>query len=91
MHGFKDAEDYWHQSSSLYFLKSISCSTLMVNSQDDPFIPPDSIPFSTIHHQDQLDLLTPRYGGHVGFGNWRLNDMLWHEDRVMAFLQQQGL
>jgi len=63
----------------------------MVNSQDDPFIPPDSIPFSTIRHQDQLDLLTPRYGGHVGFGNWRLNDMLWHEDRVMAFLQQQGL
>jgi hypothetical protein len=37
-HGFKDASDYYKQSSSLQFLKNISIPTLLINAKNDSFL-----------------------------------------------------
>src|SRR5699024_7822490 len=38
IHGFKDAEDYYTQCSSIHFLQRIKIPTLIVNAQNDPFL-----------------------------------------------------
>ncbi|MFH0960491.1 MAG: alpha/beta fold hydrolase [Pseudomonadota bacterium] len=44
LHGFKDADDYYSQSSSKQFLKTVSIPTLLINSADDPFLSPNCYP-----------------------------------------------
>jgi len=44
MHGFKDAADYWYQSSSKPWLKKIQIPTLVLNARNDPFLPEQVLP-----------------------------------------------
>ena len=39
IHGFKDADDYWTRASSKPLLKHIRVPTLLLNAQNDPFLP----------------------------------------------------
>src|SRR5690606_34261903 len=41
MNGFKNAQEYWEKSSSIYYLKDISVPTLIVNAKNDPFLTPE--------------------------------------------------
>ncbi len=84
LHGFEGAEDYYRRCSSSGYLKSIAVETLLIQSENDPLIPPEAIP--------GLELLSPaielqltKKGGHVGFvsaspGNWL-------EQRILNFMQ----
>jgi hypothetical protein len=85
LHGFKGARDYWHQSSAGPHLNSISIPTLLVMSEDDPFIPSHLIPHhSQLSHSTQL--ITTQYGGHVGFVNGRFPGFLqWIPDIIMSY------
>jgi uncharacterized protein len=86
-HGFKDAEDYWAQCSSLNFIPQIKIPTLLINALDDPFLGPNCYPFSYAEKSDCLFLETPKYGGHVGFAS--LNEQYWHEKRIIDFIEFQ--
>lgn len=44
LHGYASASDYYQRCSSLYFLSSIRVPTLIVQSQDDPFVYSHSAP-----------------------------------------------
>ncbi|RMF60073.1 MAG: alpha/beta fold hydrolase, partial [Calditrichaeota bacterium] len=44
IHGFKDAKDYWTQSSSKQFIPSITVPTLLINAKNDPFLSPECYP-----------------------------------------------
>ncbi|KXW55716.1 alpha/beta fold hydrolase [Ferrovum sp. PN-J185] len=85
LHGFKGARDYWSQSSAGPHLHAISTPTLLVMSQDDPFIPKHLIPKpSQLSHSTQL--ITSQYGGHVGFVNGRFPGFLqWIPDIIMSY------
>ncbi len=85
LNGFRDAEDYWKKSSCRHFLRNIHKPALLINAIDDPFIPPYNIPFKKIKNNKNLVALSPKYGGHLGFGKWRLNESLWHEKQVLSF------
>lgn len=66
LHGFSDAHDYYRRASSRYYLGQIRVPTLLIQSEDDPFVYPRSLPDA-----DELSASTrferlPR-GGHVGF------------------------
>lgn len=66
LHGFRDADDYWHKVSSKPLLKAIAVPTLVINAKNDPFLPADALPGpSEVAPAVQLD--QPETGGHVAF------------------------
>lgn len=85
IHGFKDAEDYWMQSSSKRWLKHIRVPTLVINARNDPFFPEDALP----GREDASDAVTldyPESGGHVGFVSGNFPGHLgWLPRRILSF------
>lgn len=90
LHGFRDAADYYAQSSSIAFLRRIRRPTLLLSAQDDPFHSREVLrdveaiaatnPFITTEFHER--------GGHVGFvggAPWR--PTYYVELRVASFLE----
>ena len=66
LNGYLNVEDYYRRASSRYFLGTIDTPTLIIQSEDDPFVFKHSIPeASELSACTQLELHTK--GGHVGF------------------------
>ena len=86
LHGFKDAEDYWEKSSSLYYLEHINVPTLMINALDDPFLSEKCYPIEIAGNHRNLFLETPKYGGHVGFVLFNSQGLYWSEKRTIQFI-----
>ncbi len=87
LHGFQDVHDYYNRSSSRQYLKSITVSTLLIQSLDDPFMTADVLPgLNEISPHVQLEF-TP-HGGHVGFISGRIpfKPQYWLEQRIPEFL-----
>jgi hypothetical protein len=84
INGFKDAKDYYAQSNSLQFLKNIQTPTLIINALDDPFASKSCIPKKEAEESEYLYLMTPKYGGHVGFYDFN-KKYLWSEKKIAAF------
>jgi predicted alpha/beta-fold hydrolase len=87
-HGFTDAEDYWKQCSSKQFIPAIERPTLLINAQDDPLLPAAAYPGKEARQNENVQFVTPRFGGHVGF----VSDLFcyrapWHETYLLRFLQ----
>ena len=84
-HGFKDAEDYWNQSSSKPWLKEIEVPTLMINARNDPFFPGEGLP-GRQEVSASVTLEYPESGGHVGFvsGNFP-GHLRWLPRRMLRF------
>ena len=93
LHGFRDAEDYYTQSSSLPWLSRISLPTLLLNAVDDPFLPAEVL--DDVRHAARenpaLTLEFPARGGHAGFigGRNPFRPVYYMEQRVCDFLAQQ--
>lgn len=89
LHGFKNAADYYQQSSSRQFLAAIQVPTLIVHAKDDPFVPSTAIPTQQ-EISTQVQLQITEKGGHVGFiaGDTPWQPIYWIEQRVAHFLQQ---
>lgn len=84
LHGFSGAEDYYGQCSSIGFLSSIETRTLLIQSSDDPMIPPAALPTAAqLSPAIEYELLDK--GGHVGFVNAQTNP--WLEHRILRFVQ----
>jgi hypothetical protein len=91
LHGFRDAHDYYTQSSALRFLDRIRRPTLMLSSRDDPFLPA-AVLDEVIDVARRNAYLEPEFserGGHVGFVGgppWRPS--YYAEERVGEFLAE---
>lgn len=85
--GFRNAIDYYARSSSKQYLDRIHIPTLLIQAEDDPFIPFEQ------YHSSKMSacciLLATKYGGHVGFvtRSSRLEDSFWAENRVVEFFR----
>ena len=66
LHGFKSTEDYWARGSAKPHLNQIKIPTLVVNAQNDPFVPAWCLP-SQRDVGEFVALWQPAHGGHVGF------------------------
>jgi len=87
LYGFKDAQDYYGQSSSKQYLKSITTPTLIIHAKDDPFMTPQVIPSAEeLSKAVRLEVTTG--GGHVGFvcGHIPGFARYWLDQRIPAFL-----
>ncbi|MBU6467985.1 MAG: alpha/beta fold hydrolase [Betaproteobacteria bacterium] len=91
LHGFKGAEDYWQQSSAGPLLKNIALPTLIIMSEDDPFIPSYLIPNpNELSHSTEI--LVTSQGGHVGFVNGPFPGFLqWIPDTIFTFIRNKTL
>lgn len=66
LHGYADVDDYYRRASSRYYLGEIRTRTLIVQSSDDPFVFPHSLPEAhELSASTRLELHAK--GGHVGF------------------------
>lgn len=87
LHGFRDAQDYWDQSSCGPRLHQIRVPTMIVNAVDDPFLAPACFPSRAAEASEWVHLVAPARGGHVGFvsglGLW---GEYWSETVVADFL-----
>jgi predicted alpha/beta-fold hydrolase len=89
LHGFSGADDYYERSSSAQYLPLIRIPTLILHSEDDPFLPASSIPYSNIAGNSRLHAIITRTGGHVGFiGGSPLKPQFWAEETAARFLAQ---
>ncbi|SFH37939.1 hypothetical protein SAMN05216299_10983 [Nitrosospira sp. Nsp14] len=90
LHGFRDTEDYWEQSSSKPWLRQIEVPTLLINALNDPFMPASVLPRS----QEVSSAVVrefPEEGGHAGFLHAPFPGKLtWLPERIVSFFGQQG-
>lgn len=84
INGFKDAEDYYLKASSKQFIHNISKPTLLINALDDPFLSESCFPISEAEENSYFFLMTPIYGGHVGFIS--KGAFYWSEIQILNFL-----
>ena len=84
-HGFLGAEDYWQKCSARQFLPAIDVPALLLSAKDDPFLTPESFPFSEAGDNPRFSLEVPERGGHLGFLDTRGS---WIGKRVPAFLSR---
>ena len=89
--GFRDASDYYARSSALRVAGEIRVPTLLLTSQDDPFVPFASFTAAGITENPNVTLLAPRHGGHCAFVSRHGGaDRFWAEACVMEFFAEKG-
>lgn len=84
VYGFRDADDYYTQSSSGPFLAGIRIPTLIIRSKDDPFFDPADIPYKVLNTNPFLTPIITEKGGHVGFMEGA--GKFWAEREAARFL-----
>ena len=85
LHGYRDTDDYWHRASARHILPDITVPTLVLNAQNDPFLPAQYLPQRA---SARVTLEYPQHGGHVGFASGPLPGNLdWLPHRIVQFLK----
>jgi predicted alpha/beta-fold hydrolase len=85
LHGFRDADDYWDRASAKHWLSDITVPTLVLNAQNDPFLPGRHLPQVAAR---AVTLDYPVEGGHVGFAAGAVPGQLtWLPRRILSFLE----
>lgn len=86
LHGYASTEDYWRRASAKFILNDITLPTLVLNAQNDPFLPGRYLPMQAAAC---VTLEYPEQGGHVGFagGSFSANNR-WLPKRVLHFFDQ---
>lgn len=89
LHGFRNTDEYWSQSSSKPWLRHVQVPTLVINARNDPFMPASVLPESA-DVSSAVTLEFPEQGGHAGFLNSPFPGRLrWLPERIINFLQNQ--
>ena len=65
--GFRDADEYYRQSSAAQFIPAIDVPTTIITSRDDPFVPFEMFSSQGVCYPENVRLVAPHHGGHVGY------------------------
>ncbi|MES2128451.1 MAG: alpha/beta fold hydrolase [Pseudomonadota bacterium] len=85
LHGYRNTDDYWDRASAKHVLEDITVPTLVLNAQNDPFLPGIHLPRKASRH---VLLDYPLAGGHVGFAVGAPPGRLdWLPQRLLHFLE----
>ncbi|CAB3780304.1 YheT family hydrolase [Pararobbsia alpina] len=85
LHGYRDADDYWHRASAIHVLGEIAVPTLVLNARNDPFLPAHALP-TRAQVSSSVELEQPATGGHVGFMTGAFPGRLdWLGTRLLNF------
>ena len=83
--GFRDAQDYYQQSSSYPWLNHIQLPTLIINPANDPFLGGKCFPRELASKMPNLYLEIPPDGGHCGFITPKHQEW-WPAQRIRQFV-----
>jgi uncharacterized protein len=83
MFGYDSAEHYWAENSSLPLLHKITVPCQLVNALDDPFL--DHRCYPDQKTANNVQLVYPKHGGHVGWARWNMKKALWSEEIALEF------
>jgi len=89
LNGFRNATDYYAESSSSRYLSGVRVPTLLLHAEDDPFLPSECVPIDKTGRNPYVELRLEPSGGHVGFlegGPWR--PRFWADEMGARFLAQ---
>ena len=88
LHGYRDTDDYWTRASAKPLLVQIAAPTLMINAQNDPFLPARVLPRAD-EVSDAVRLEFPATGGHVGFVSSPFPGRIdWLPQRMLGFFRK---
>jgi predicted alpha/beta-fold hydrolase len=87
LHGFANADDYYRRCSSGSVLSQITCPVRLIQSLNDPFIPPAVLPRREAL-PTHIELQQCAQGGHVGFVS--STDRLWLERQILGAIDGVG-
>jgi uncharacterized protein len=86
LHGYRNTDDYWHRASAKLVLNDICVRTLVLNAQNDPFLPARFLPQQA---STMVTLDYPKHGGHVGFSTGLFPGKIdWLPQRILNFFTQ---
>jgi predicted alpha/beta-fold hydrolase len=91
LHGFTGKDEYYDRCSSWRYLEHIRIPTLIVNSLDDPFMTPASLPSAT-ELPDSVQLEVSTHGGHIGYidGGTPWRPTYYLPGRILDFLDSHS-
>ena len=87
LRGFKNANNYYEFCSCRKNIPEIHVPTLIVNAQNDPFLPTPCQPIQECKHHVWVHLEMPSDGGHLGFMLESINGRYFSEQRALEFLR----
>lgn len=90
LNGFNNVHSYYRESSSRQYLRHIQTPTLMIHSEDDPFMTPEVLPTES-ELSDYVVMELSKKGGHVGFitGSTLGVPIYWLDQRIPEYLSEQ--
>ncbi len=90
--GFRNAEDYYYRASAMRVVDRIRVPTLIITSEDDPFVPSQPFHDSRVTSNAWIDLRVTEHGGHCGFVGARsgADDGYWAENEIVQFVAKFG-
>jgi predicted alpha/beta-fold hydrolase len=89
--GFRDAADYYAQSSAMRVIDAIRKPTLIVAAEDDPFVPFAMFANEALRGNLNISLVATRHGGHCAFIAQEDGDgRFWAEARIVEFCKEQS-
>ena len=80
-YGYQDANHYWKENSSLFFLSNIKIPVLSLSSLDDPFLSNSCYPNPATN--EHIIFVNTNHGGHVGY---RQKQSYFYEKIAASFL-----
>jgi len=88
--GFEGAADYYNKASSLHVLEKISIPTLVIHSDDDPFVAISAESQRKLQENSSITFLQTKHGGHCAFIGDSVadDDGRWAERKIVEFLAQ---
>ena len=84
IHGFKNGDDYYYQTSPLRVIDQIDRPILAINALNDPMLGESCYPYHVAEEHRYFYLETPKYGGHCGFP-LKNSPYSWAEKRAYQF------
>ncbi len=90
--GYTSASHYYDVSGARHVLADIRIPTVIITTQDDPFIPSSMFSTSNITRNPFIELMITRYGGHCGFfqRHQSTEDNYWVENRLIEMISQHA-
>jgi uncharacterized protein len=86
--GFRDAQEYYQASSASKVVGKVKVPTLLIEAQDDPFVPYAAILAAGVKENSAITLLAPEYGGHCAFVSDKAGaERFWAEKTVVEFCE----
>ncbi|MEM0995947.1 MAG: alpha/beta fold hydrolase [Bacteroidota bacterium] len=85
-YGCATTQEFYQLVNTHHRIPQIEIPSLIVNAENDPFLPENCYPIDGAGRSNNVFLEIPKMGGHVGFMTLSWKGIYWSETRTEAFL-----